>query len=223
MKRVQSYIEAQVVQFEKHPFFEVLHREPAAQILPTIASGLSFWVLTFQDAILQNEERFEDPYLRKLVSQHRREELEHVSWFLKDTQALNGKEPTLSEVYRETSRQCREATFEIIGEILATRSDSLRLIILECLEATAEVFFTNTAKRVSESADSLPTLWYFSQHHLDAEHDHETLENHLRKIMDRIELDEVTAMRATQMVDRLFGSFHKMMDGVDSQVLEITA
>ena len=223
MKRALNYIEKRRSLFENHGLFEKFERAPVSLTLPIIVSGLSFWIMTFQDAVEQNELRFEDPDLRVLVGQHRHEELEHVQWFLHDIAQLTKQTPTITDLYRVQTRSSRIASYEIMHEILHTMPDARRLLILETMEATAEAFLTRISARIRNENKSLPKLLYFSQNHLEAEQNHVALDQHLRDIMARTLLDDLSLALSYQMIDRLFDSFHKIMDELNDQVLRRSA
>lgn len=214
MRIVQSHIEDKQAAYACHPFFgRIRHDAPLREILPC-TELLAFWTMAFQDALRLNAERVADPVLREIVRRHYLEEAGHDRWFLSDAAEIFGSPPDLVRLFGDGHGAAREATYELVAEVLRTTSDHERLLILLVFESTGHVFFEEIAAYFAR-AGIHHSLKYFAQHHLDVEKEHEVFEEEMAAFITAIKLSPEQRTSACAMVDRAYVAFHRMFDAME--------
>jgi hypothetical protein len=179
MQAILQLIAQERCQFEAHPFFQFLRNEYIApETRMAYAPYCCHFVLTFADInkYILRDDGATDRY-QQLVNRHTREDDAHWLWYLHDIERLGCNQigsftETLRFVWGDAGSRAREAGYCVIGYGLRAEP-LLRLVLVEALEATAQVWLTSTVPL----ATALPNghaLLYFGSHHLDCENGHNT-------------------------------------------------
>jgi len=173
---------------------------------------LSFFVMAFRDVLRLNAKNTRDTKLRRVFEQHCVEEADHALWFLSDVRELCGREPDLESLFGARHATTRDATYSVIAEVLRTDSDAERLAVLLALEAISEAFFEISAPYFERTGATAWSL-YFSQHHLDAEREHELAQDDMRALLASIPLGDHELGRAREVVEHIYQAICGMLDG----------
>jgi hypothetical protein len=215
MKAVLQHLSDSQSRFAEHPFFHELRQERPLEQALAFAPRLAFWVMCFQDALRLNAQRVKDAELGVLLLRHRSEERDHDNWFFEDVAQLTGTPMTLHTPWSRPHESTRDASYALIAEVLRPMDDRLRVVLVLSLEATSHVFFTRAAHLArAAGGESRLKLKYFSDHHMDAEEQHEVFEEQMEAYLHSIELTPALRQEAFALVDRIFAAFHAMFDGM---------
>lgn len=214
MKTLRLYIEAKGCQFARHPLFPRLELMRSIEDVRVLATALSFWVMNYQDLLRLNEDRMEDPSTRKLARLHRAEEAGHERWFLEDLQALEAGQPDLPWIFGAHHTPVRDATHALLAEVYRARTDADRLALLLVCEATGKIFFDRVDARIRRLGLEYG-LQFFSGSHPEAERMRSIFEEKLEETVSTFILSGANRDSAFAMVDRAFGAFSQLLDGVD--------
>jgi hypothetical protein len=213
MKAVLQHIAACEARFASHPFFSDLRMDRPLEQVMAFAPRLTFWVMSFQDVLRLNAHFIQDSHLKELATRHHSEESGHDHWFEEDIAALTGGSLSIGEMYGKVHARTRDASYAIISEVYRQMDDRLRIVLLWALESTSHVFFGRTAVlTAAQGADE--RLKYFSDHHMKAEAQHAMFEEQLAEELGSMELAPEVRAEALAMVDRLYGAFDAMFDGL---------
>ncbi len=211
MKHVRNYIAARQSIFANGKFFQRLDAGSSPRDALSVVSGLTFFVLVFQDVLRLNEARVTDPVLKMIARHHRAEDSRHDDWFLHDLELVEGRLPDVREAFSEGHQATRDTAYTIISEALGATDDRVSIAILLVLESTGHVFFDRVVSHLERTGSTLD-LWYFGRGHLDVELSHELFENKMNATLDAIELTEAERALVIESVDRCFDAIGKMLD-----------
>lgn len=213
MKAVLQHIAHREARFAAHPFFSDLKMDRPLDQVMAFAPRLTFWVMSFQDVLRLNAHFIQDAHLKALATRHHSEEAGHDQWFEEDIAALTGGALSIGAMYGKAHAKTRDASYAIISEVYRQMDDRLRIVLLWALESTSHVFFGRTAVlTAAQGADE--RLKYFSDHHMKAEAQHAMFEEQLAEELGAMVLSAELQADALAMVDRLYGAFDAMFDGL---------
>jgi hypothetical protein len=210
MKIVREHIKARQARFAKNSFFEQLEIDEASPEALSFVSGLTFFVMVFQDVLRLNEARVKDPALRDIARHHRAEDRGHDDWFLHDLAAIEGRLPDVSMLFSSAHVTTRDAAYALIGEVLRADDDRVNIALLLVLESTGHVFFEKVVSWL-ERAGLSDGLRYFARSHLGVELGHEMFEQKANAMLDAIELREDERRAVIAAVDRCFDPITEMI------------
>lgn len=220
MKAIEAYIESKQQEFIQHPFFKKLEELQTLEEISFFVPELTFWAMTFQDILRINEEKVNDPYLKKVARHHRMEDAGHEKWFLQDKQYLSNlssgvltPRDDVAWLYSKDLQVTRDAAYSILAEIYKIDDEILNVVLLLTLESSGHIFFEKVASRVS-AAGGDNDLKYFSSTHLEAEKAHAIFEEEMEKNLFERTLSVDTRRKALQMIDRCYVAFNNMFDGL---------
>ena len=213
MKAVLQHISDRQSRFAEHLVFDGLQQDgPLEQVL-AFAPRLAFWVMSFQDVLRLNAQRMKDPELAMLMLRHRQEERGHDNWFFEDSAQLMGRPFSLTEPWGRAHEATRDASYAILSEVLNPLDDRLRIVLVLTLESTSHAFFSRTAN-LPQTLSQGTRLKYFSNHHMEAEEQHEVFEEQMEAMLLGMELSPELRAEAIALVDRVYAAFHSMFDGL---------
>lgn len=192
--------------FAEHPFIRFLHDDtvPARQRL-TYAPFGAYFVLAFGEFNRDVLPSTEDSPEQEMVNRHAAEDEKHYAWFLNDLEIL-GFDPTcrftdvLRFLWSDEGRHARELSL-YVNAVTRGASASLRLVIIEALEAQGNVWLTATAHAASTHPDR-ERLLYFSPHHLERETGH-AIGSEVEQIQS-IVLEPALQLHAEQIIHGIF-------------------
>lgn len=220
MKTIQTYIDSKQQEFMDHPFFDILEQLQSLEEISYFVPELTFWAMTFQDILRINEERVNDPYLKKVARHHRLEDAGHEKWFLHDKKYMDGlssddccSKDDVSWLYSKEMQLTRDAAYGILSEVYKADNELINIALLLTIESSGHVFFEKVAKKVKETGED-KNLKYFSSSHLEVELAHALFEEEMeRKLFERA-LPINVRRDALKMVDRCYEAFNKLFDGL---------
>jgi hypothetical protein len=216
MKTVQAHIDFKQKEFAKHRFFDVLKQLNSPKELGYFVPELTFWVMTFQDILRLNEDRVTDPYLKKIAHHHKLEDAGHEQWFLHDRNYISGKtsnDENILWLFGKETRSMRDPAYAILAEVYRSNNEWLNIALLFVVESSGHVFFERVAEQV-EKAGADPKLKYFSRSHLNVELAHAMFDEEMERGLYATPLPEDVRRDAIQLVDRCYGAFERMFDGL---------
>jgi hypothetical protein len=213
MKYVRDHIKARQAQFAQNRFFAQIEIDEASPEALSFISGLTFFVMVFQDILRLNEAKVTDPALRQIARHHRAEDRGHDEWFLHDLAMVEGRLPDVREVFAPGSTATRDAAYALVAEALHASDDRVSIALLLVLESTGHVFF-NRVVEFLERIGCDEGLRYFARSHLEVELGHELFEARLNAVIDSIELDCADRRRVIAAVDRCFDPITDMIEAL---------
>ncbi len=175
--------------------------------------------MVFQDVLQINTRLIDDPLLAKIARHHLAEDSGHDRWFLNDLLAIDGKHPSVSELFSKNHKAIRYASYQLMSEIHREQTDKERIVLLLALESAGHVFFERIVD-FFEKHKIYNSLKYFSRFHLDAEKSHEMFERELEETLAAIELPVSLRHKCIALVDRCYAAFVTIFDELDSTVEE---
>jgi len=214
MRTLLRYIEAKGGQFARHPFFSRVEHVETATHMKALASSLTFWIMSYQDMLRLNEDRIEDPVMRKLLRVHRTEEAGHDRWFLEDLTTLGVGLPDLRWVFGPNHTPARDASHALVGEVFRAKNDAERLALVLVCEATGATFFEKMDAHLRRQGLERG-LKFFAGAHLEAEQAHTLFDDRMDEILQAFSLTPASRTSAFALVDRTFAAFSLLMDGMD--------
>jgi hypothetical protein len=220
MKTIQAYIDSKQNEFMNHPFFSTLERLNSLEEISYFVPELTFWAMTFQDILRINEERVQDPYLKKVARHHRLEDAGHDKWFLSDKKYMSqlSNDPSCARddvawLYCKDSQLVRDAAYAIMAEMYQVDEEILNVALLLTIESSGHVFFEKVVKQVKKTGED-KNLKYFSSSHLEVELAHALFEEEMEKNIYERRLPINIRREGLKMVDRCYAAFNKMLDGL---------
>jgi hypothetical protein len=217
MKQVLSFLEQRVKSFSELTYFKLLERSGIRSDVDIMARGLSFFVLSFQDALRLNASTITDPTLLGIAKQQRRDDAGHDLWFLNDLGRL-GVEPNVRWLFSKKHEATRDTAYAIIARVLSAKSDHARLAVGLALEATGGVYFSRvhaffTRLGLSEG------MQFFAKSHWDAEQSHDVFGDEIERALNAITLDESERADALAAAEATFAAVTRMCEQLSSEML----
>ena len=216
MQSVQQYLVEKQAELAAHPFFGRLERSRGSNQELAFASGLTFWVFTFQDVLRLNESRVTDPVLAEVARHHRAEDRGHDAWFLQDVELLDPTPRDVPWLFGKKQAHTRDAAYALMAEVFRATNDHVRIALLLTLESAGHVFFERVAEYV-HATGMTDQLRYFSHHHLEVEKDHAMFEGETKAVLES-ELPADVRAEALAMVDRCYQAFTQLFDGLEARL-----
>ena len=181
-----------------------------------IAPAMLPWIMGFRDVLRHLHVPEPRTDLDRLVNTHCAEDAGHWVWFLGDVEKLGYDlrswggtvEEFHGRLWHETNQASWDTTYLLIHYAkLARARPALRVVLLEAVEATFEVFVV-PARETTMQAGLDQKLHFFGLLHAGAEEEHELHGVDLHKIP----LDGDTQAIAIEAVDEVFAAFECMFD-----------
>jgi hypothetical protein len=159
MRSILDAVDRAASDFAGHPFLVSLEYAASLDRMKRFASGLTFWVLAFQDILRIHEELATDPLVRDLAATLRQNDRGDDLRFLHDMHLL-GTELDLHAIFARDQASVRDGTYALVAELYRAESDYARLALLLTLSACDKVFFAKVGRYVERigHADSLRWL-----------------------------------------------------------------
>lgn len=217
MKAIQEYINSKEYEFNNHPFFKILEQFDTLQGINHFAPKHTFWTMTFQDILRINEERVQDPYLKKIARHHRLEDAGHDKWFLHDKEYMNEsasqgvkENQDIAWLYSKDLQATRDPVYAIVSEIYKIDDEYLNIILLLTLESAGHVFLEKIAEQVKKIGED-ENLLFFSSSHLDVEMAHTFHEEEITRTLFEKELSVISRENSVKMIDRCYDAFNQLL------------
>lgn len=217
IKTIPNYLIKKQFQFAEHPFFCQLNEDTTLEQFASMASHLSFWVMSFQDLLRLNEERINNIEIRNIIRKYRLEQTGHEQWFVSDVNDMKCKILSLQSIYSRNYATTRDATYALISEVFQAHNDYERIALLLTLESTSNIFLGFTIDFVDTVSFS-NNLRYFSHYNLEFEKNYAMFEQKMTTYLTNAQLTQVEEEYILKMIDRVYDAFHLMFDALTSSL-----
>ena len=217
MKQVLDAIECRKEEFAALPLFVFMRDEsltPEQRLI--FYPGMAHFIMSFADLnkYVLREEQAGDCY-QSLVNAHTHEDDYHWTWYIEDLRALGAERlrtgtGALNFLWGDETRAGRILSYRL-AHLIASANSAQRLALIEAMEETANVFFTQSSRLAARiEAERGVRLKFYGQFHFDVDSNH-TL--HAEAILlAGIELDAETRARTLGMVAEVFRLFTDWME-----------
>lgn len=210
MKTIQEYIATKQEKFAQCPLFNHIRKRLPLEQTMGFAPYITFWVMTFQDALRLNAMLTKDPQLREFAHHHRQEDSGHEGWFLEDLGVIfNTEKLTIEWLYGPGCAAMRDSSYTIMAELIKAESDQLRTAVLLTLESTSQVFSKEITSYIYDMGYA-EKLKYFSKTHFDAENEHAMYEEEGEQLLHAIKLTPQEREKSLALVDYIYAIFHSI-------------
>ncbi|MFD3537733.1 hypothetical protein [Streptomyces sp. NPDC058664] len=219
MKRVLDYIEQKKMEFAQVPFFGYMQDEsidPKRKL--GFAEALAPWVMAFADInkYVLRVEGSSDP-IQRIINTHTEEDDHHFVMFIEDLKTLGFDSSStfaesLEKLWGPQNIRARKLTYGLTC-LIASVDPVLRLAVIEVIEATGNVAFSEWRKIAQEfQAQTGQVLHYFGDVHLGLESGHAMGTEDIEESLSSIELTADQVEQAYVLVDESFRLFTDMID-----------
>lgn len=219
MERALAYVAEKQKIFSELPFFQFLRdrSRSAAERLSFAPAGAPF-IMAFADLnkYVLYVANSTDPQ-QELINVHSYEDSTHYEMYLGDLETL-GKDrrmrfsEALQFLWSDELKHMRQACY-VLTALLSSAPTSLRLVIVETIEAMGAVAF-RTFTEVAEDyrAETGKALRYFGRPHEELESGHTMGTEGIEERLTRIALTDAELAKARELTDVVVRAFSSMMD-----------
>ncbi|WP_019528249.1 hypothetical protein [Dasania marina] len=217
MKKILNYIEEKNKGFETRDIFNWLNDSsiPPRERLG-FAPYMAHFVFSFMDVnrFLLRDLANEDE-LQQLVNIHTNEDSHHWPWYLQDLKLMNFDKmqkfsDTLLFLWGDHGIKSRMITYEMAA-IIKRLSPKEKVVLVEVIEKTGNVFLGLTAKVCREGGDAEKSL-YYGDNHLACETGHTMGTKDIEDILCAIELTEEEELSSISMIDEVYELYNDFVD-----------
>jgi hypothetical protein len=214
MKSILALIEKKQKTYAQLPFFQFLRDQnisPEKRL--AFAPCAATFIMSFAD--LNKYALRQEPTKDKIqiiLNKHTYEDDFHWQWFLEDMQKLGFNcslefNESLTLLWSEKTRNSRLLTYQLYGYI-AQSEPVEKLIILEAIEATADIFLFLTRQITNElRLVTNQEYKYFGDCHVLQETSHHTSSKDVDEFINNIYLSEASQLKGLELVDKVFTAF----------------
>jgi hypothetical protein len=214
MKEILELIAKKQEIFAQLPLFRYLRDESIApQKRLAFAPYFAPFVMGFGElnrAVFREES--DDP-VQLTINQHSREDDSHWIWFLEDLQKLKldlsmNFSDALRFLWGDETHASRHMIYELYRYTYRVNPIQ-KLVVIEAVEATADVFLSATAKAARElQAVTNKEYRYFGNLHLAIDTGHSLHLSETQQFIESIELTLDTRQEAIEAIERVFPDLH---------------
>lgn len=219
MKEVLIRIEKNKQEFANLPLFQYLQNNsihPRQRLV--WAPCFTHMAMDFTDLLKYNfRKEPADNKIQELINEHTYEDETHYVWFLEDLEKLGLNQSqkftdSLKFIWGQEIEKTRQICKEV-ALLIFKAEPAIVLAVVEAIEATGNVIFTNT-KPVAEELQKITKeqYQYFNHHHLSRETGHTMGTNEVESFIESIELTDEQRNQAFQAVDKLFALVTEAMN-----------
>lgn len=214
MKEVLALIEEKQQEFAQIPFIKFLQDQsidPRERL--AFAPCFAPFVMGFGELnkYYWREEPTNDP-IQTIINQHTYEDDGHWVWFLEDLQKLGfdlsvNFSDALEFLWSETTKVSRQTIYEIY-RFTYQAPPIYKLIVIEAIESTAEIFLgslSNIAKELKYITKE--EYRYFGSHHFAIDSNHSMNLSQTEERIANLSLTDETKQRAYELVEQVFDVF----------------
>ncbi len=214
MKDILALIEEKQQVYSQLPLFEFMQDKsiPAIKRLSFAPCAAPF-IMSFSDLCkyVLRQEPTNDP-IQKILNQHTYEDDFHWQWFLEDLEKLEFNysvqlNHSLRFLWSDKTKTSRFIIHELYKHIVQSEPVE-KLIIMEAMEAAAEIFLSFT-KQITDELQLITNQEYpyFGSGHCDSEKDHNTRSNEVREFIKNIHISEENRQQSIDLVEKVFELF----------------
>jgi len=230
VKDILAYVEGKKASYARLPFFDFLRdRNISPQQRLAFAPSFAFFVMGFGELnkhAFRQEPTADD--VQVLINQHTYEDDSHWVWFLEDLEKL-GADPalsfskTLKFLWSRENDFSRWTTYRLY-QLTHQASPIQKLVVIESIEATADIFLDLTAQIADQMcSDGETACKYFGQHHFDIDANHTMHSEEAERKVEDVVVPEDFKARAYELVDEVFALFSAFSDALLQYSLSVSA
>ncbi|MEG4802979.1 hypothetical protein QUB63_26895 [Microcoleus sp. ARI1-B5] len=217
MEKVLALIEKKKQEFAKSGLFEFMRDksiDPRQRL--AFAPCIAPFAMSFGEfnKYVFREEPTNDP-LQVIVNNHTYEDDHHWLWFLEDLETLGIDRllkfsEALNFLWNEDTKASRWVSHQIFRSAFGA-SPLAKLVILEVIEATGNVFFSTAAPIAQELRTiTQKEFLYFGRFHWEVDIAHTIWTPEVQQLIQNIQLTEETYQETCEVVENLFEVFTEL-------------
>ncbi len=195
MESVRLHISTRQARLGEHSFFRGLERRRSAADVVALAPAFAFWCRALRDVL-------EACAARRCSA----DGADHEDGYFADVERLMANRLPTCLVAGDAHPLAREASYQLLYEVLASDTEYMRLVLLGALQATRELFFRRVAPLAASLSDDERQLAF--EQYMDA----------VPAELDALALAPEDEPEAIALVDRVFNAFDRMFDGFCAMV-----
>jgi hypothetical protein len=220
MEEILAFIEKKKLEFSQLPFFEYLRDQnisPRQRL--AFAPCAAPFIMSFGELnrTVFRDEPTNDP-IQKIINQHTYEDDHHWLWFLEDLEkiGLNPSEPftkTLNFLWSEETKASRRVAYELYNLTIEATAIQ-KLVAIECVEATGNVFLECSSKLVRElqSFSEIKEFRFFGASHLIVDTGHTYCSPKAQQIVESVHLSKDLKKENLELIEHIFEVFTNFVD-----------
>lgn len=214
MKSILALIESKQKVYAQLPFFEFMRDQtisPKKRL--AFAPCAAPFIMSFADLnkYALRQEPTKDK-IQLILNQHTYEDDFHWQWFLEDMHKLGFNyslkfNESLSLLWSDKTKNSRLLTYQLYEYI--TQSEPIeKLLILEAIEATADIFLSLTRQITNElRLNTNQEYRYFGDCHINQETSHSANDTDVNEFISNIYLSEASQLKGVELVNKVFAGF----------------
>lgn len=230
MKSVLEHIEGKRIEFQDAALFQQLGQRQSDPVRALwFMKHAAHFVMAFSDLnkFCLREANALDKW-QDVVNKHTFEDDRHWPWYLDDLATLGIDDVTsfadaLRFIWADDNRATRVLSYKLWA--MAEPADSLeRLVIIEAIEATGEVFFSHlvgVSRQIPNERLERPLL-YVADHHLTVEQGHSAGRSDAEHGLGDVRITNSARQRYYSIVDQVFSCFRDWVDELYRHAQEIS-
>jgi hypothetical protein len=214
MKSILALIEEKQKVYAQLPFFQFMRDQtisPRKRL--AFAPCAAPFIMSFADLnkYALRQEPTKDK-IQLILNQHTYEDDFHWQWFLEDMQKLGFNcslefNESLKLLWSDKTKNSRLLAYQLY-EYIAQSEPIEKLIILEAIEATADIFLFLTRKITNElRLDTNQEYRYFGDCHVEQETSHNANSTDVNEFINNMYLSEASQLKGFELVDKVFTAF----------------
>ncbi len=221
MKLVLALIAEKKQQFRQTPFIKFL-QDKSIDPMQRLAFAPYFapFVMGFAELnkYVWRDETNSDP-IQVIINEYTHEDDHHWIWFLEDLQLLEfnsslNLNDSLKFLWSDETQISRQTIHEIY-RYTAQASPIHKLVVIEAIEAIADIFLSTTAQVTEELKLTTNREYpYFGSYHIVTESNHQMYTSKTAEIITNIHLDTETLKESLQLVNQVFDLFSILVDSL---------
>jgi hypothetical protein len=214
MQEILSFVEQKKQDFSKLPLFDFMQDKtiPPRQRL-SFAPCMAHFILSFSD-LNKYVLRVKKPLnrIQEIVNQYTYEDDNHWPWFITDIELLGLNQQStftqaLTSIWSEETKITRQIAYRVAGYSLEVEP-IIKLAVIESLEGTADIFFSQSRKIISEiKAVTKQEFLFFGDLHLHEEIGHAMATPDVENFLTEIKITDTQREQALYAVNKVFEIF----------------
>jgi hypothetical protein len=219
MKEVLAFINQKQQEFAQLPLFEFL-RDKSIDSRQRLNFGPSFaiFAMNFRDlnSYILREENPSDE-IQEMINRHTQEDDSHWKWLLEDFEKLGFNRSlkfndALTFLWGEQTQISRQHFYQL-AQLISQASSVMRLVIVEAIEATGNVFFGVLTEVTQELQHTTGKNYrYYGKCHLTVETGHAIGTFDVEQFLENITLTEEMRQEAFELVEKVFAGFSALLN-----------
>jgi len=219
MKEVLSLIQQKQQEFSQLPLFEFLkNKSLSPRDRLNFGPSFAIFAMNFKDLnnyILRNDCSSDE--VQEIINRHTEEDAQHWKWILEDFENLGFNymlkfNDALSVLWSEQTERSRKHFYQMI-KLISPASPVMRLVIVEAIESTGNVFFgalTEVTKELQPITGE--NYRYYGKCHLTVETGHAIGTHDVEQVIENIILSDEDKQTAFTLVEKIFEGFSELLN-----------